>query len=400
MPSVSGLGLTFNLPNYTGEVLEVTRSDTPFLSAIGGLNEQGEVIASTEFEGQTQDLGAPSQPAIVEGADAPTLTERSRGTWNNITQIFQYAFGVSYTRQAANQQLAGLAIGRQNPVTDELAYQTELQLKIAARNINYSFVNGGYQKPSDNTTGRKTRGLLEAITTNVTTSLDTTQTFTAEADDDVFTAGAAHGLAVGDVVVLLTMTGGTGASLNTQYYVITVPSSTTFKLSASSGGTSLAITVDASAGTFAKARPLSKVMVLDMVQGVWDNHGIDAGMEPTLMCNATIKRALTKLFITDAGYQEMSRSVGGVSVTSIHTDFGDLNILVERVMPSTDLVFTHLRMCKPAYLPIPNKGFLFVEPLAKSGAQEKYQLYGETGLWHGPEIAHAKLKYARPVSGA
>jgi hypothetical protein len=96
MPTVAGLGLTFNLPNYTGEVLSLTPSDTPFLSAVGGLNEQGEVVMSTQFEGQTQDLGTPSQPdGILEGADAPALSNRSRGNWSNVVQIFQYAFGVS-----------------------------------------------------------------------------------------------------------------------------------------------------------------------------------------------------------------------------------------------------------------------------------------------------------------
>lgn len=49
---------------------------------------------------------------------------------------------------------------------------------------------------------------------------------------------------------------------------------------------------------------------------------------------------------------------------------------------------------------IPEKGFLFTEELAKTGAQRKFQVYGEVGFWHGPEAAHAKLTDVGFVSGA
>jgi len=47
--------------------------------------------------------------------------------------------------------------------------------------------------------------------------------------------------------------------------------------------------------------------------------------------------------------------------------------------------------CAPVFLPVPGKGFLFYEELAKSGASEKGQIYGQIGLDHGPEIYHGKL---------
>ena len=37
MAAVAGQGTTFNLPNYHGELFTVTPTETPFLSAIGGL---------------------------------------------------------------------------------------------------------------------------------------------------------------------------------------------------------------------------------------------------------------------------------------------------------------------------------------------------------------------------
>lgn len=77
-------------------------------------------------------------------------------------------------------------------------------------------------------------------------------TATIEADDNVVTTGAAHGLAVDDVIEFTSLTGGTGASANTQYFVISVPSSTTFTFSATKGGSAVDVTVDASAAPWQK----------------------------------------------------------------------------------------------------------------------------------------------------
>lgn len=398
MPTVSGLGLTFNLPNYTGEVLAVTPTDTPFLSAIGGLGEQGEVVFSTEFEGQTQDYGTPAQPNILEGADA-VINVRSRGNWSNIAQVFQYGYGVTYTRQAAMQQLAGLAVGgRSNPVTDEVAYQDEVWLRTAARDINHTFINGVYNKPTDNTTARQTRGLLAAITTNAMNNLGPNISITGTASTDVI-AATGHGLNSGDQILFSSLTGGTGLTTNTVYYVKKIDADS-FYVSLTRGGANVDFTSNITAGAVNLLAPLTATRVLDLIQMVWDSHGVDTGAEPTLIVNAALKRALTKLFITDANYQEQSRNVGGVAVTTLETDFGRINLMLERAMPKTTLAFAHLGLCKPAYLMIPEKGFLFAEQLAHTGAQIKRQLYGEVGFWHGPQIAHAKITNVGEIAGA
>ena len=64
-------------------------------------------------------------------------------------------------------------------------------------------------------------------------------------------------------------------------------------------------------------------------------------------------------------------------------------------------------MIAPVYQPVPGKGNFFLEPLAKTGAGEKYQLFGQIGLDHGPEWYHGKFtgiaqsftapKYSRSV---
>ena len=45
----------------------------------------------------------------------------------------------------------------------------------------------------------------------------------------------------------------------------------------------------------------------------------------------------------------------------------------------------------PVEQPVPGKGNFFLEPLAKQGAGEKYQIFGQIGLDHGPEWFHGKI---------
>jgi hypothetical protein len=66
----------------------------------------------------------------------------------------------------------------------------------------------------------------------------------------VFTT-ATHGYAIGDRVVLSALATTTGITILTYYYVLTVPSSTTFTLSATSGGAALTLATNGTA-TLAK----------------------------------------------------------------------------------------------------------------------------------------------------
>jgi hypothetical protein len=65
--------------------------------------------------------------------------------------------------------------------------------------------------------------------------------------------------------------------------------------------------------------------------------------------------------------------------------------MVDRWMPDADLGIVDLSSCYPVFTEVPGKGVLFVEPLAKTGATEKFQLYGEIGLEYGPETFHGLL---------
>lgn len=75
---------------------------------------------------------------------------------------------------------------------------------------------------------------------------------TIEADDNLVTK-AAHGLAANDRIYFVTLTGGTGLTAGTNYYVISSGlTSSTFKVSTTQGGAEVNITVDYSAASYVK----------------------------------------------------------------------------------------------------------------------------------------------------
>jgi hypothetical protein len=398
MPGITGQATTFALPNYVGELFAASPADTPFLSAIGGLTG-GEAAESTLFQWQGYDLrDASADRQRVEGANAPTAEARVRYNVHNVVEIHQEALSVTYTKMAAVGQFAStgsthagaVGLAGTNPVLNEVDWQIEQHLKQIARDAEVSFIRGEFANPSTNATPRKTRGIMQATETNVSDRGTSIGTATIEADNETFTL-AAHGLTNGDAVVVDDLTGGAVGVLskNTLYYV-TGAATNTFTLAAKPGGATIAFATDGGADVY-EAVNLTEGMVLDLLQDVWTSGGIQESETATLMCGATLKRALTKIFITDKGFQESSRTVGGVHVMTIETDFGRLNVMLNRHMPTAALQVASLEECRPVFLPIPGKGFLFVEELGREGSAERRQIYGEIGLRYGNERAHGKL---------
>lgn len=302
MGSVAGLGTTYNLPNYVGELFYVTPETTRFLSMIGGLTG-GISAEATEVSWQSVDNAAAAQPDILEGADA-TFAERTRSQVSNIMQIFQYGVNLSYTKQAAVGNISGVSILGNQPVRNERVIQRRLKLQQAARDINYSMLRGTYQKPADNTTSRRMRGLMPAISTNAVAT--------------------------------------SGARLNRDHF------QSLFKAMADSGA------------------PFENAVIL---------------------ANSFNRQRISDIY----AYAPESRNVGGFSINQIETDFGNVGVAFERHMPNDEVAVVEMSVLQPVFLPIPDKGFLFFEPLGKSGASDKEQLYGEITLGYGPEQWHGKI---------
>lgn len=302
MPTQAGMATSFNLPNYVGEVFTIARTRTPFLSMIGGLTG-GLRSTSALFAWNEQDLPAAAQPAILEGAD-PSAEEYTLTQSTNVVQIFQEAISVSYSRQGNTGQLDGASILGNVAAKNPLDYQVKRKLQKIARDIEYTFLLGTYQNPADNTTARKTRGMLSAISTAVT---------------DL--AGAT----------------------------------------------------------------LQKKHIDDVLKSMYD-----AGAhfnEPVIFVNSFNKQQISNSY----GYAPADRNIGGVNVQQIETDFGNVGVKLDPFMPQDQVLVADVAVCAPVMLMIPGKGFMFREPLARTGASLREQIYGETGLHYGPEVFHGKL---------
>lgn len=396
MAGIVGQGTTFNLPNFVGELFNISREDTPLLAAIGGLTG-GKRATAKRFEWEYFDLRGAEDRARLEGADAPSAENRVRANAYNVLQIIQEAVEVSYTKLAARNHLDAAVIvgGQANPVTNELDWQLEQTLKQIAQDVDYAFINGQFAEPADNLTPRKTRGLLQAVASNVialTNQALPALAASAAADDQVDFASA-HGLVDGDRIKFTALTGGTGLSTGTAYFVQVV-STTAIYVTTVRGGTPVNFTADITAGTAEKMRRVDAEALGNAMQLAFDNGGLQIGETRTAVVAPLQKRRLTQALITDKNYQETSRNVGGVNLTVLETDFGNLNIMVDRFMPSDVIALVSLEDLAPVMMEIPDKGFLFVEPLAKTGSAESSQVYGEIGLEYGNERKHAKITNA------
>src|SRR5688572_13317760 len=152
MAGITGMGDTFDLPNFVGELFQITPADTPLLSAIGGLTG-GRPADATLFQWQTFDLRAGSATRQqLEGANAPTAEARVRANVTNVVEIHQEAVDISYTKMAATGQYnstgsshpGSVGVGGSNPVTDEKAWQITQALKSIALDVELSFISGTF----------------------------------------------------------------------------------------------------------------------------------------------------------------------------------------------------------------------------------------------------------------
>jgi len=110
-----------------------------------------------------------------------------------------------------------------------------------------------------------------------------------------------------------------------------------------------------------------------------------------LFCNGSVKVQLTNDFTNTGLLAPRDRTVGGVAVDTLVTDFGTVSIVLDRYMVADEILIADMSVVKPVILPIPGKGAFFIEPLAKDGATDKAQLYGEIGLQYGPESFHGRI---------
>jgi hypothetical protein len=114
-------------------------------------------------------------------------------------------------------------------------------------------------------------------------------------------------------------------------------------------------------------------------------------IQPVLFVNGAAKVKLSNDYSNNGALADRSRTVGGVNVETLVTDFGLIDVVIDRYMPTTVALLADMSVVAPCFLPIAGKGHFFAEPLAKTGAYDQVQLYGEIGLKYGPETWHSQI---------
>ena len=236
MSGITAVGSTFNEPNYHGELIALTPTDTPLLSAAGGVGGAGQVTDTT-IEWQTYDLRDPEIAPALEGADAPASNARVRANVDNRVQIFHKTVGTTYTKQGAVNQYASAVNGAPNPVTNEHSWQVMQELKQIARDVNYSFWNAVRHDPTDNTTARQMAGLLSVMTSN---AQDKKAKITG-ASTATDTITVTHDLAADDKVVFTAIGDMGNVVAGRAYWVKSVSTTASFKIAATKGGTAITV---------------------------------------------------------------------------------------------------------------------------------------------------------------
>ena len=210
----TGTATIANVVPYLGELFQTQKRPNALLKLLGGIQGGVRESSAREFPiGAFYALPAPSQPANLEGADAPAPSYRALTQSTNVVQIFQEAVQITYLAQSDRSVGGVVPIPQgeanrpvQNPRSTEFQVMTTLE-KIA-QDANYSFLNGAFSDPTDPAaTALKTRGILTAITTNLidhhTDTGTTTTTYKAYVEELIRTIIQQNGFAVDDTWTIM-----------------------------------------------------------------------------------------------------------------------------------------------------------------------------------------------------
>lgn len=135
----------------------------------------------------------------------------------------------------------------------------------------------------------------------------------------------------------------------------------------------------------AKSSALTKALMQQLFKAMYDAGAIFSNM--VLYVGSTQKQIITDIY----SYAPTDRNLGGTNIKQIETDFGNIGIVLDRFMPQTAVLAAEMSVLAPVFQPVPKKGNFFYEELAKVGASEEGQIFGQFGLDHGPAFMHGVI---------
>ena len=139
-----------------------------------------------------------------------------------------------------------------------------------------------------------------------------------------------------------------------------------------------------------KAKPLGLWDIAEMLKKVYESNAPTKDL--VLWCDAITMFQINADAVNNGlTVIPASREINGIALSSVVTPLGVVYLYLGECLPAGVALLLNLDVLAPVYQPVPGKGNFFLEPLAKTGAGEKYQLFGQLGLDHGPEWYHGKF---------
>jgi len=146
-------------------------------------------------------------------------------------------------------------------------------------------------------------------------------------------------------------------------------------------------------GTLGTLGTITKSLLLNTLQSIWSNRLWNAGTPIIALCNATIKRALTDLMVSEFNFGKngVSDVFAGVDLLKFQTDFGMMNIVLSHNVPVHDLYLLNYDYINMVVRPVPGKGAMFETVLPESTAGVTHGIYTEMGLNYTTGSAHGRI---------
>lgn len=149
-------------------------------------------------------------------------------------------------------------------------------------------------------------------------------------------------------------------------------------------------TSDAGTSIDASSAALNKGLLDQLFREMADNGAAFGNM--VLFCNSYIKQAITNLYADFFKAQmQMTQNVAGMNIVQIESDFCKVGICFDPFIKKDSILVADISHIAPVFQPVPGKGNFFEEPLAKEGASDKIQIYGQIGLAHAPAFLHGAI---------
>lgn len=149
-------------------------------------------------------------------------------------------------------------------------------------------------------------------------------------------------------------------------------------------------TSDAGTSIDAAGTALTKALFDQLFREMADHGAAFTNM--VLFCNSYIKQAITNLYAEFfKANMQMTQNIAGMNITQIESDFCKVGIVFDPFIKQDSLLVADVAQIAPVFQPVPGKGNFFEEPLAKEGASDRIQIYGQIGLAHAPAFLHGAI---------